>query len=72
MKNLLCCLFVVLPIVTSAEDQLSESDLDGLSIYADEDFISIATGISQPIAKAPAVASVITARDIKSLGATGY
>ena len=40
MKNLLCCLFVVLPIVTSAEDQLSESDLDGLSIYADEDFIS--------------------------------
>ena len=70
MKNLLCCLFVVLPIVTSAEDQLSESDLDGLSIYADEDFISIATGISQPIAKAPAVASVITARDIKSLGAT--
>jgi len=70
MKNLLCCLFVVLPIIAFAEDQFSDSDLDGLSIYADEDFISIATGISQPIAKAPAVASVITTKDIRRLGAT--
>ncbi|HHM06320.1 MAG TPA: TonB-dependent receptor, partial [Gammaproteobacteria bacterium] len=36
----------------------------------DEDFISIATGARQPIARAPAVASVVTAEDIKRMGAT--
>lgn len=46
----------------------SEDEL--LSLYGDEDFVSIATGISQPISKAPAVASVITAKDIKTMGAT--
>lgn len=38
--------------------------------YGDEDFVSIATGSQQPIAKAPAVASVITAEDIRAIGAT--
>ena len=38
--------------------------------YGDKDVISIATGIQQPIAKAPAVASVITADDIRNMGAT--
>jgi iron complex outermembrane receptor protein len=41
-----------------------------LSYYGDEEFVSIATGISQPISKAPAVASVITASNIKKIGAT--
>ncbi len=44
------------------EDELSLS-------YGDEDFISIATGRKQPIAKAPAVASVITSSDIRAIGA---
>lgn len=38
--------------------------------FGNEDFISIATGQWQPIAQAPAVASVITAEDIKRIGAT--
>ena len=38
--------------------------------YGDEDFVSIATGSQQPIAKAPAVATVITAKDIRAIGAT--
>ena len=70
MKSFLSWFFVVIPVVAFAEAHLSDPDLEGLAIYGDEDFISIATGVSQPIAKAPAVASVITARDIKRLGAT--
>ena len=45
-----------------------ESELSGF--YGDDDFISIATGVSQPISKAPAVASVITSKDIANMGAT--
>jgi outer membrane receptor protein involved in Fe transport len=41
-----------------------------LQIYGDEEMISIATGSRRPIAKAPAVATVITAEDIKAMGAT--
>lgn len=44
------------------EDELAMS-------YGDEDFVSIATGRKQPVAKAPAVASVITAKDIRDMGA---
>ncbi|MGS2724553.1 TonB-dependent receptor plug domain-containing protein [Porticoccus sp. GXU_MW_L64] len=36
----------------------------------DEDLISIATGYEKPISKAPAVATVITANDIRRMGAT--
>ncbi|MDD2760683.1 MAG: TonB-dependent receptor plug domain-containing protein [Methylomonas sp.] len=39
-------------------------------IYGDKATVSIATGIEQPVHKAPAVASVITAADIKAMGAT--
>lgn len=38
--------------------------------YGDEDFISIATGSRQLLSLAPAVATVITADDIKAIGAT--
>lgn len=41
-----------------------------LKLYGDEEMISIATGSHRPIAKAPAVATVITAEDIKAMGAT--
>lgn len=41
-----------------------------LRLYGDEQMISIATGYRQPIAEAPAVATVITAEDIKAIGAT--
>jgi iron complex outermembrane receptor protein len=60
---------VLLPVFCLANN---EADLDEASVidfYGDEDFISIAIGEEQPIAKAPAVASVITAAEIKRLGA---
>ncbi len=41
-----------------------------IELYGDEEVISIATGSAQPISRAPAVASVITAKDIKEIGAT--
>lgn len=45
-----------------------ESDLS--LAYGDAETVSIATGAVQPIARAPAVASVITAAQIKDMGAT--
>ena len=41
-----------------------------IELYGDEETISIATGSVQPISRAPAVATVITAKDIKEMGAT--
>ena len=41
-----------------------------IELYGDEEIISIATGSAQPISRAPAVATVITAKDIKEMGAT--
>ncbi len=49
----------------------SQSIDDDLSLsFGDEEFVSIATGMSQSIAKAPAVASVFTQNDIQNMGAT--
>ncbi|KFI22998.1 ligand-gated channel [Nitrosococcus oceani] len=41
-----------------------------LNLYGDEEMISLATGNSKPISRAPAIATVITAEDIKEIGAT--
>ena len=41
-----------------------------LQLYGNEELITIATGKKQPISKAPAVTTVITAADIKAIGAT--
>ena len=38
--------------------------------YGDKSFVSIATGTKQPLRRAPSVTSVITAEDIKAMGAT--
>jgi len=54
--------------VAFAESSLN-SDVDFAGFYGDEDYVSIATGTTQPIAKAPAVASVITASQIRAMGA---
>jgi outer membrane receptor protein involved in Fe transport len=51
--------------ITDDED---EAAMDFL--YGSADMVSIATGQRQPIAKAPAVATIITANDIKKMGAT--
>ena len=47
-----------------------QSEEDELALaYGDKSFVSIATGSRQPIARAPSVATVITAEDIPAIGA---
>ena len=60
---------ICIPVFCLANDEVSLDEANVLDFYGDEDFISIAIGEVQPIAKAPAVASVITAAEIKRLGA---
>ncbi|MDG1494924.1 MAG: TonB-dependent receptor [Porticoccaceae bacterium] len=67
----LYAVFVILGLTCGTiftENSLA-SDVDFAGLYGDEDYVSIATGIIQPIAKAPAVASVITASQIRAMGA---
>ena len=55
--------------VTSAQAQPQTEEDDLALAYGDKSFISIASGSRQPIARAPSVASVITAEDIAAIGA---
>ncbi len=67
----LYAVFVLLVLACNAafaENSLN-SGVDFAGFYGDEDYVSIATGSTQPIAKAPAVASVITASQIRAMGA---
>ena len=67
--NFTLCIFVYAFLVSiSFADYDDEEAL--IELYGDEETISIATGTVQPISRAPAVASVITANDIKEIGAT--
>ncbi len=61
-----------LTLVQSVYSQIDPlSDEEALfDIYGDEEIISIATGSLQPIAQAPAVATVITADQIQAMGAS--
>lgn len=59
---------VLMGITNFSHAEYADEDELMLS-YGDEDFVSIATGRKQPVAKAPAVASVITANDIENTGA---
>lgn len=61
-------LIVSLTILSDAHALPQEEDALTRA-FGDEHFISIATGYRQPISLAPAVASVITADDIKAMGA---
>lgn len=56
--------------ITSISAQAGNDEGDLAMVYGGEDVVSIATGAAQPIARAPAVASVITADQIKAMGAT--
>jgi len=48
----------------------SQSEEEELALaYGDKSFVTIASGSQQPIARAPSVATVITAEDIKAIGA---
>lgn len=68
----LLCMLLILSAQPSYAAQEDFSDFDEVSLedlYGDEELVSIATGSSKPIYKAPAVASVITAEQIKIMGA---
>ncbi|MBD9363609.1 TonB-dependent receptor plug domain-containing protein [Methylomonas fluvii] len=54
-----------------AQPVSTEEEEKALSqIYGTEEMVSIASGYKQPISKAPSIATVITANDIKQMGAT--
>ena len=63
-SSLLLTVSLLQPLMAVGQD---EDEL--ASFFGDEEFISIATGIAQPLSKAPAVASVITAKEITQIGA---
>ncbi|WP_377705090.1 TonB-dependent receptor plug domain-containing protein [Pseudoduganella sp. UC29_71] len=54
----------------SGQAHLSEEE-ELAQVYGDKSSVSIATGSAQPLRRAPAVATVITAEDIAAMGATG-
>ena len=66
-RQTLCAVLALAWVGTTAA-QTTEEDL--ALAYGDKSTISIATGSPQSITRAPAVASVITARDIAAMGAT--
>jgi outer membrane receptor for ferrienterochelin and colicin len=70
MKKMIFAPFLMMASLTIIADKsVADSDLELMSLYGGEEFISIATGVTQPIAKAPAVASVVTAEEIEKIGA---
>ncbi|MDD2914775.1 MAG: TonB-dependent receptor [Gallionella sp.] len=68
-RQTLCAFLAFASIGTAAAAQTSEEE-DLALIYGDKSTISLATGSSQPISRAPSVASVITSQDIAAMGAT--
>jgi iron complex outermembrane receptor protein len=71
MKKNCYLVFLMISIFSGYSFAGSGAEEESLNrAFGDEDFISIATGSRQLISQAPAVASVITAEDIKAMGAT--
>ncbi|MGZ4960362.1 MAG: TonB-dependent receptor plug domain-containing protein [Methylomonas sp.] len=60
----LCAKAVAQPVSVEEEERALSQ------IYGGEEMVSIASGYKQPISKAPSIATVITAADIKQIGAT--
>ncbi|MCW9048382.1 MAG: TonB-dependent receptor [Gammaproteobacteria bacterium] len=72
MKRCLLNVFIssiLLSYIHTANAQEATEEEDLYLLYGDDEMISIATGVTQPIAVAPSTASVITAEDIKAMGA---
>ena len=56
--------------INSDNDEFDDDFDDSLEdFYGDEEFVSIATGTKKAIHLAPSVATVITAQDLKNMGA---
>lgn len=56
-------------LIAAGEENTFEQGSEFADFFGEEAFVSIATGSKKAIDKAPAVASVISAREIKELGA---
>jgi outer membrane receptor protein involved in Fe transport len=67
--RLLACLLSAGNISIALAQPLAEEE-DLALAYGDKSFVSIATGARQQVKKAPSAATVITAEDIASMGAT--
>ena len=61
--------FITLFLTASVHAQETYYEEDILLLYQDEEMVSIATGTEKPLHLAPSVASVITSKDIKAMGA---
>lgn len=68
-KALLTAMLLSFSMATQARADFDEED-DLKAIYGDKLTVSIATGSQKPLRLAPAVTSVITAADIRAMGAT--
>jgi iron complex outermembrane receptor protein len=68
-KKKVLCTLLVLAWSRIACAQTPEDEELALS-YGDKSVVSLATGSAQPVTRAPAVATVITAEEIKAIGAT--
>jgi iron complex outermembrane receptor protein len=66
---LAACALLSQPHAVEAQTQSTEEE-DLALLYGDKSTVSIATGTRQPLRRAPAVATVITAQDIAAMGAT--
>jgi iron complex outermembrane receptor protein len=67
--SLKCCWLAAALLCLFPQIGLTQSSEDELALAFDEEMISIATGGEQRLARAPAVATVITAKDIEAMGA---
>ena len=56
-------------VMAAGDNQFTDGD-EFADFYGQDELVSIATGTSTPISKAPSVASVISAEQIEAMGAT--
>ncbi len=66
----LCLALTLVLQAHGAAAQVVSEEEELIQVYGDKSSVSIATGSTQTLRRAPAVASVITAQDIAAMGAT--
>ena len=70
MRLVSIMVFIALLSMVSRVHAEAPDESDLARAYGGAEFVTVATGARQPLARAPAVATVITARDIREIGAT--
>ncbi len=69
-KTLLLGITLAASPAICAQEMFAALEDDPLLMYGDDELISIATGTYKPVHLTPAVASIISANDLKAMGAT--